>query len=286
MKQPAQRKSPSTRILAMSLAVVASAGLNLYLSAQLFSHRRPLPTLSESATGNAATKASELTLIPSSTNLPAEADSATRPSFHWREVGAADYRQYIANLRAVGCPEPIIQDIIQADVNQLFAARFHAIWKPAATAYWQKHRNTQPSPEQRKQLAALDKEKGALFQELLGFKPNPQALVDTLHLQVHGSEQQLLFLSSDKREAAVSALASADFETKETELHARGRYSSDDEKKLFDEKLKVLADVLSPEELEEFRLRNSQTAQTLRMELEYFDCTPEEFKRLLAAKEE
>src|SRR5207249_4804248 len=39
-------------------------------------------------------------------------------------------------------------------------------------------------------------------------------------------------------------------------------------------------------ELEEFRLRNSQAAQTLRSELQYFNCTPAEFKALLDAREQ
>ena len=270
----------------MAFAVIASVGLNIYLSAQLF-HRRPsLPAQSESSGGSPSASASELTLTPATTNTTAELDSTTKPSFHWSEVEAADYRQYIANLRGVGCPEPIIRDIIQADVNQLFAARVQAIWKPTVTAYWQKHRNEQPGAEQRKQLTALDKEKSAVIQELLGFKPSQQAMIDTLYLQVHGSEQQLLFLSPEKREAAMNALMDADFESKERELIARGQRASAEEKKLFDEKLKVLADVLSPGEIEEFRLRNSQTAQTLRMELEYFNATPEEFNTLWAAREQ
>lgn len=269
----------------MAFAVIASVCLNIYLSAQLF-HRRPsLPVHSKSSGGIPSASASELTLTPATTNTTAELDSTTKRSFHWSEVEAADYRQYIANLRAVGCPEPIIRDIIQADVNQLFAARVQAIWKPTVTAYWQKHRNEQPGAEQRKQLTALDKEKSAVIQELLGFRPSQQAMIDTLYLQVHGSEQQLLFLPSDKREAAMMALVEADFETKELE-HAQGARTPAGEMKLFEEKLKVLAGVLSPEEIEEFRLRNSPTAQTLRMEMEYFNATPEEFKTLWVAREQ
>src|SRR5450756_2540486 len=35
-------------------------------------------------------------------------------SFGWQMVESADYRRYIANLRAIGCPEETIRDIITA----------------------------------------------------------------------------------------------------------------------------------------------------------------------------
>src|SRR5215211_7150065 len=44
-------------------------------------------------------------------------------SLDWRVVESEDYKKYIANLRASGCPEETIRDIIVADVNKLFEAR-------------------------------------------------------------------------------------------------------------------------------------------------------------------
>src|SRR5271165_5014453 len=66
---------------------------------------------------------------------PAAADSASSNSIHthvvvrkqffsWQELESSDYQQYIQNLRAIGCPEPTIRDIIIADVNQLYLNRF------------------------------------------------------------------------------------------------------------------------------------------------------------------
>src|SRR5882724_11186316 len=43
--------------------------------------------------------------------------------FSWQEVESADYPAYVANLRAIGCPEQTIRDIIIADVNALYARR-------------------------------------------------------------------------------------------------------------------------------------------------------------------
>ncbi len=136
-----------------------------------------------------------------------------------------------------------------------------------------------------KQFLALAREQGAVFHELLGGRYTQQDRIDTLFLQLHGSEQQLLFLPDDRRAAALEALGAADLDTREMELHSQGRYSSEDEQRLFDEKLKLLARVLSPAEVEEFRLRNAPQAQMLRTELQYFDCTLDEFKQIFAARE-
>ena len=41
--------------------------------------------------------------------------------FDWRQIEASDYPAYIANLRAIHCPEQTVRDIITADVANLFA---------------------------------------------------------------------------------------------------------------------------------------------------------------------
>src|SRR4051794_6580629 len=43
--------------------------------------------------------------------------------FHWSQLESADYREYIAKLRSVGCPEATIKDIIITDIMRLYAAR-------------------------------------------------------------------------------------------------------------------------------------------------------------------
>jgi hypothetical protein len=278
-------KPSRVRGVMQALPAVASLSLNVFLAAHLLHSR---PTLSVPTSQPAGPQPVTTTLgsppIPDAAAVTLAPTHA--PPFRWAEIESADYREYVANLRAVGCPEQIIRDIIVADVNQLFAARAQAIWKPRVAEYWQKSVNQQPSPQQTEQFLALDKEKRAMFQEVLGIRPSQQELIDTLYLQVHGSEEQLLFLPADKREAALQALNEADFEAKEAKLHAEGGYSQAAQEKLFAEKAKILAGVLSPEELQEFRLRNSQTAQSLRMEVQYFSCTPDEFKLLFTAREQ
>ena len=55
----------------------------------------------------------------SETKPPAAA--ATAVTFRWSQLEAGDYPTYMRNLRAVGCPEETIRDIITADVASQYA---------------------------------------------------------------------------------------------------------------------------------------------------------------------
>ena len=53
--------------------------------------------------------------------------------FHWRQVESSSYPEYIANLRAIGCPEPTIHDVISADLKSLYETRRAALRAKAAS---------------------------------------------------------------------------------------------------------------------------------------------------------
>lgn len=284
IESPPPRAGSATPLL----VVCASLALNVILAMQLL-HRKPsLPAQPASATslqGKTEPRIARAIVAPDSNAATVSPAADAPPPFLWSEVESADYRQYIANLRAVGCPESIIRDIIMADLNQVFATRFAAIYKPEVREYWQKSKAENANLEQVKQLTALSKDKTAILQDLLGVRLDEQQMINTVHMQVYGSEQNLLFLPADKREAALQALTDADFETKSEEMHARAGYSNEVDRKLFNEALETLAKVLTPAELEEFRLRGSPTANALRNEVQYFNCTPEEFRQLVDSRE-
>ena len=202
----------------------------------------------------------------------------------WSQIESTDYRRYIANLRAIGCPEETIHDIIVAAINRVYGPRMQAIWSPPASPYWKKTRPAKPSPDQLKQLLALDAEKAALVKDLLGVPFNGQDLTDLASLHSSDAEGQLLFLPEEKRQAACRALRDSGFEAKAANL--REAEPNSDQRELFGEKLTILAQVLSPGELEQFRLRASPRAQWLRGDLQYFQCTAEEFQALLDRREE
>jgi len=103
-------------------------------------------------------------------------------------------------------------------------------------------------------------------------------------LQVHDPEEELLFLPEDKRQAALQVLIEGGGEDKKAKFQ-NDHPNFDPARELFDDKLKLLAQVLSASELEEYRLRHSPKVGWLREEVQYLNCTPEEFKALAELRE-
>lgn len=65
------------------------------------------------------------------------APAAVGAGFDWRQqVESRDYPTYIANLRAIHCPEQTVRDIIKADVASLFAPKRKELSNSVAVAKW------------------------------------------------------------------------------------------------------------------------------------------------------
>ena len=68
----------------------------------------------------------QIVAVPPATQPAAQpaAQPATQPSpapFRWSQLDAKDYRIYVKNLRAIGCPEPSVRAIVTADVHAVYA---------------------------------------------------------------------------------------------------------------------------------------------------------------------
>jgi hypothetical protein len=211
-------------------------------------------------------------------------------AFDWRRVESGDYRQYIENLRSIGCPEETIRDIIVADVNKMFESRKRDRLKSADDFQFWKTGGTQlfaaPDPakldEETKQRRELAAEKRALIKELLGIDIPEKP--ENLLFQADPMDKMLGFLSSEKRnqlmelEQKFAAKRAAPGSTA-----VPGDFAGI--KKFEAEKKAELARILSPEELEEYHLRVSPTAMTLRRELDGFEPTEQEFRDLFRLKQ-
>lgn len=91
------------------------------------------------------------------------------PVVPWRLIASADYRQYIANLRAVGCPEWLVRDIIVADIDDLYEQKSRT--DPVYFAPWQGADQRRKTARSRSvKLDALRQEKRALVKSLLGYE--------------------------------------------------------------------------------------------------------------------
>ncbi len=196
--------------------------------------------------------------------------------FDWNAVESADYKQYIANLRSIGCPEETIRDIITADVTKLYDAKRKALagpkkkfefWKPGAMM------GMTVDPERKEREAALNKERRALLTDLLGIAPEePTSLIASTTQQL---EAMFEFVPADKRAKVFDLMQ--EMQAKMQKAMKGGAPDPEDMRKLMKENETALAALLTPDELLDYNLRLSMTANMMRMQLTGFEPTEPEF---------
>ncbi|MFN0066590.1 MAG: hypothetical protein ACKVYV_03040 [Limisphaerales bacterium] len=228
-----------------------------------------------------------MTAAPAEPPPPAKAIPAAPAgkAFDWRQVESSDYRRYIANLRAVGCPEETIRDIIVADVGKLFAERAKQL-APARKKfeYWKTGMNVfaeaMPDPGQLRQRQALNQEKRALLKELLGvdIAEKPEEIVAAM---MNPFDSMLDFLPAEKRARLLEL--EQEFGARQAKMFTGGHMDEEDGKAMRDlnrEKREVIRGLLSPEEFADYELRMSETAMQMRFSLNGFEPTEDEFRRV------
>lgn len=243
----------------------------------------------------AQTEAIESARLAQIKALKAKAPSAApRPvvvyktnQFQWSQIETADYRQYIANLRTIGCPETTIRDLIMTDVMRLFAQRRGKYYhNDREFKYWEtdekrKLKKTQFA-EREEQLAAIDKALPAVLRELLGI--NYERELNKYFVDTNEEERRLGFLSEEKRDAVIAARDH--WESQRDALLARTRSSALTPgdlamlKQYEQERDQSLSSLLSPSEKDLYELSTSDTANRLRNELIGFSPTEKEFREI------
>ncbi|HEX7578110.1 MAG TPA: hypothetical protein VF430_08750, partial [Verrucomicrobiae bacterium] len=73
---------------------------------------------------------------PSAPHVPDPAVVEITEPFNWQSVEAADYRVFIENLRAIGCPDLTIFDIVSAEVDELFNAKVKELVDGVTGNFW------------------------------------------------------------------------------------------------------------------------------------------------------
>jgi hypothetical protein len=127
------------------------------------------------APGNAAIARPDIDPAPApaaqSQSVSAAAQPQPEKKFQWKQLESADYRAYIANLKAVGCPQQTIRDIIMADVDNLYAPRRQqlAAQVPAGPPTLRANALQMLGSK----LDALNREELSVLSSLLGAPPGP-----------------------------------------------------------------------------------------------------------------
>ncbi len=205
----------------------------------------------------------------------------------WGMVESDDYKKYIANLRSIGCPRETVRDIILADVNKLYASRFAPFAEPPRTNDFWKPAPLRGADEERlKKRLELVREKKALLKELLGEdidvkdEPSPAGTDPRVEL--------LSFLPKEKIQQLIEMDETFNARVNKL-LGNKGRPTAEDVKefnRMEAEKRAELAGVLSPQELEDFNLRASRTANIMRATMGDFAMTEQEFRDVFKVRQQ
>jgi hypothetical protein len=103
----------------MKTALAISVCVNLLLAAVLSNALRSRPEVRPEAAP--ALRTGAVAGASALAASPAPLAKAGSEHFHWSQLESTDYRVYVANLRATGCPEQTVRDIIMMDVNHLYS---------------------------------------------------------------------------------------------------------------------------------------------------------------------
>ena len=186
----------------------------------------------------------------------------------------------MANLRSIGCPEETIRDLIIAEVDKMFSPRFAALAAQTQKfEHWR--RRSKGSENLVTQLRALQEERKGVLRELLGIDDDPYAKWANADLARLQEEGKYSFLPAEK-EAQVRAIMEKYQQQIEANRSTRGQLvsNSDESKRLREQRQAELAQVLSPDELKELSLRDSNAADSVRSRFGDMDVTEDEYRKL------
>lgn len=253
-----------------SLLLTVSVAVNLVFAAMLTYFARHqghavIPALADASGG---------------TNVRPKVQYVVRKQFfNWNQVESPDYPVYIARLREIGCPEETIHDIVIADVNKLYAAKRLDEVPGPQQEWWRSSPDTNLIAAAAAKSAQLDQERRALLTTLLGAN---WAAGESAHTSLALSGPVLGDLSPQTKDAVRDAVARSQERTR-AYLAGLAAGKSPDPADMARLELQMRADlskIMTPAQLEEFLLRYSATADSLRHQLRGYDVTADEFRSI------
>ncbi len=188
--------------------------------------------------------------------------------FDWTELESSDFKQYMTNLRRIGCPEETIRDLVVAEVNKLYAPKFAMLTRQGQHYDYWKPASRKPREDLARQLEALRSEKRALLKTLLGIESDPHEQWANISVDQLIEQGRFGFLSDEKQKQVREILARYDLT------------QDGDPRLLREQRRQELAQVLSPEELYAFDLRDSNAADSIRNRFGDADLSEAEYKKL------
>ena len=257
--------------------LAASLLLNAALAAGLILRPgKQAEPVASATTGRPATNATSSAVGPARRLAGPTTTNTIVRTFNWEAVESADYRQYIGNLRSVGCPDETIRDIILADVTKLYDQKKKLVraggkkfefWKPGMAAMMMGGGD----PETTAKLKAIDDERDKVLRDL-GIEPDHKSQASALVGQI---DNIFNFLPDEKRTAVLKIMT--DMQTKMAKTMENGQPDMTELAKVQKEMDKAVKALLTPEEALDFDLRLSNTANMMRMQSAGYEPNEKEF---------
>jgi Mg2+ and Co2+ transporter CorA len=286
----------------ISVLIIVSLAVNLMLAAVWFhqSHgaaANPDAAMAGQTPGDTGANAAARTPAENISGTANENSISTvAGKFSWQELTAQDLKEYLRKLRAANCPEPTIQDLILGEVNRRFAAKTRAYFNSPEIAdqnlFWKPYQRQRDPAQARKNreryktYQAAQKEKTALIVELFGFDVEKQRMKEEGYDPDNNwnyATGELSFLPESKRDAVEKYLEEAQDKMQAFYAEMGGSWGPEErakQKQLEAEKLAGLAQFLTPSEVREYELRNSQNAQQIFSDLHGVDITRAQYEAL------
>jgi hypothetical protein len=224
----------------------------------------------------------------------------TVPAFSWHSIESADYREYVRNLRAIGCPEQTLRDIVIAAVTKMFAPREQPLKamltnEQSFSSILQVYEQRAKELEVRKQLRAVQLEKNALLQELVGVQLPVDILRAVNSRSYEAFEAAFNALPQGPREV-VRAIQEKYWQDSDalsgkyrgTNVNSNWRTPEylAEYTKLNQQRRAALAQAMTPTQMEDYEMRITDTGIDMRSQFAQMSVSEEEFRKIFRARRE
>src|ERR1051325_1909140 len=204
----------------------------------------------------------------------------------WASIESTNYTVYIKNLRDIGCPEETVRDIILTDISKLYAKRRAALRAQLQPyRFWQTgdalQNDYSSNPELQRHLQEREREQRALVKQFLNV--DYRAEMSRYWVDENYNERMYGFLPEEKQDQLKGLQSKYDELEQEIYTRSKGMLLDEDQeqlRRLEKQREAELAQILTPEELEEYELRNSNTANSMRAQMTGFQPSEEEFRKI------
>lgn len=158
---------PTTRTI-LILSLGANLLLTGWLAAKLSRRAEALPVPAMDGSSGEAESALLSPRLLRTNVTEVTTNTVDAPGFRWAWIETNDFRAFAANLRAIGCPQRTIRDILLPDIEKTYGRRKHAL-ASVPEPFWQNAAQVSSRQRERQRAQnAADQERVTLLRELTG----------------------------------------------------------------------------------------------------------------------